>query len=275
MGTQQMATGRVLITMDYTAVNSRIGCDLPWTIQLVENNLVFANKEQGVHIVADSSAAYENNIIHISRKVDNGLLDRLKKSLSVSSFDDGDRYWIVADGEAYCWGYTLSTFKEPSWFKLSNIAGVSFFTNNNVKYQLTANGHVDIYRRNYADYGEAIQKKYRFATQNFGSYDRLKDVKTVIFAVRGDTDTDIEVTYNTDYETRKDLTNIRSWSWRLVPRNLKYRYLGVTRFATVARRRPCCRHIRHFAMSLYNNEAGKDMSVISAQIYYNFQGRDR
>lgn len=32
--------GREQITMDYTRINSRIGCDLPWTIQLVENNLV-------------------------------------------------------------------------------------------------------------------------------------------------------------------------------------------------------------------------------------------
>jgi hypothetical protein len=33
-------TARVYIEMDYTAINSRTGCDLPWSIQLVENNLV-------------------------------------------------------------------------------------------------------------------------------------------------------------------------------------------------------------------------------------------
>lgn len=275
MGTQEMGSGRVQLTMDYTAINSRIGCDLPHSIQLVENNLVFANREQGVHIVADSSAAYENNIVHISRKVDNELLELVRNAETVASFDDGDRYWLVADGVAYLWGYTLSGYKDPSWFKFDSIRGVAFVDSGEAKYQLTGDGQVDIYRRNFADYGEAIRKIYRFATQNFGTYDRLKDVKTVIFSVRGDTDTDIGITYLTDYEKREDKTNIRVYSWRLVPRNLKYRNLSVNRFAAVARRRPCCRHVKHFTMTLENSNAGQDMSVISAQIYYNFQGRER
>ena len=275
MSTEEMASGRVLIAMDYTAINSRIGCDLPHTIQLVENNLVFANRKQGVHMVADSSAAYENNIVPISRKVDNELLKLLRKGGEAVSFDDGERYWIVAEGMAFCWGYALSGYRDPSWFKLDNIGGRAFLESGGVKFQLTAEGHVDSYRRIFADYGEAIRKKYRFATQQFGGYDRLKDVQAVIFAVRGDTDTDIRITYATDYEEREDLTHIRSFTWRLSPRNLKYRNLGVTRFATVARRRPCCRHVRHFAMALENRELGQDMSVISAQIHYNFQGRDR
>ena len=61
--------------------------------------------------------------------------------------------------------------------------------------------------------------------------------------------------------------------WTLVPRNLAYRFLGVSNFAMVFRRRPMCRHVRHFSMRLTNNEAGHDLSIVSAEIYYNFQGR--
>lgn len=275
MGTTQMASDRVLITMDYTSINDRIGCDLPGSIQLVENNLVFANSEQGIHRVADSSSAYENNIQSISRKVDNNLLKALRNAERVASFDDGGRYWIVADGEVFAWDYALSGHKDPSWFYWDNIKGVAFIKTATDKFQLTADGYVDSYRRSYADYGEAIHKVYRFATQHMGSYDRLKDVVGAIFVVRGDTDVDIDITYTTDYESRKDLTPIKAYSWRLVPRNLAYRFLGVQRFATVARRRPMCRHIRHFSMTLENNTVGTDMAVISAQIYYNYQGRDR
>ena len=275
MSTTTMASGRVLITMDYTAINDRIGCDLPWSIQLVENNLVFANREQGVHRVADSSAAYENNITAISRKVDNELLIALKQAKRVSSFDDGSRYWIVADNEVYAWDYTLSTYKDPSWFYFTAINGIAFIRSETTSWQLTADGHVDVYSRNFADYGGAIEKRYRFATQYMGSYDRLKDVLHAIFVVRGDTDADIDIIYKTDYEDRKDLTPIRAYSWKLTPRNLAYRFLGVQKFATVARRRPMCRHIRHFTMLLENNTVGTDMSVVSAQIYYNYQGRDR
>lgn len=275
MGTTQMGTDRVLITMDYTAINDRIGCDMPWSIQLVENNLVFANSEQGVHRVADSSAAYENNIQNISRKVDNNLLPLLRKAERVSSFDDGGRYWLVADGEVYAWDYSLSAPKDPSWFYFDEINGAAFIKSGTSEFQLTSDGYVDVYRRNFSDYGESIRKLYRFATQYMGSYDRLKDVLSAIFVVRGDTDADIKITYVTDYERREDLTPIKAYSWKLTPRNLAYRFMGVHKFATVARRRPMCRHVRHFTVELENDTVGTDMAVISAQIFYNYQGRDR
>ncbi len=276
MSTTEMASGRVLITMDYTAINDRIGCDLPGSIQLVQNNLVFANTRQGVQILKDSSSAYENNIESISRKVDNSLLPLIRRTGEVASFDDGSRYWLASDGEVYAWDYSLSGYSDPSWFYFDNIHAVDFITSDEGDhYHMGADGSVTVFKRVFADYGEAIEKKYRFATQYMGSYDRLKNIVGVLFSVRGDTDTEISIEYSTDHERRKDLTPIRSYFWKLSPRNLAYRALHITRFATVARRRPGCRHVRHFTMTLSNNEVGMDMSVLSAQIFYNFQGRER
>ena len=276
MSTTEMASGRVLISMDYTAINDRIGCDLPHTIQLVENNLVFANREQGVHRINDSSSAYENNIVSISRKVDNSLLPLLRRTEKVTSFDDGSRYWVVADGEVYAWDYSLSAASDPSWFYFDNIPAVDFITTDaGEHYHMGTDGSLVMFRRVFADCGKAIDKKCRFATQYMGSYDRLKNIVSVLFSVRGDTDTEIQIEYSTDYERRGDLTPIRSYFWKLTPRNLAYRALHIAKFATVARRKPGCRHVRHFTMTLSNNEIGMDMSVLSAQIFYNFQGRER
>lgn len=274
-GTTEMDNGRVLITMDYTNINNRIGCDLPGSIRLVENNLVFANTEQGVHMVKDSSSAYENNIILLSRKVNNTLLPCLRKAEVVSSFDDGDRYWLTADGEVYLWDYSLSAYKDPSWFYFTAIKGISFLAEADNKYHLGKDGHLTAFRRNYLDYGEAIHKVYRFATQNMGGYSRLKDVLQAILVVRGDTDTNIRVFYGTDYEVREDLTPIQSYNWSLVPRNLARRFLRRQTLPTVAHRRPGCRHVRHFYMRLESSEPAADMSVISAQIFYRYTGRDR
>ena len=275
LGTQEMASGRVLLTMNYTAINAGIGCDLPGSIQLVENNLVFANTRNGVCIVRDSSAAYENNITPISRKVDNGLLPLLKKAETVCSHDDGERYWLAADGEVYIWDYTLSSYSDPVWFYFTNIHAVAFASVDRKMMHLDSAGRVTEMRRSFRDYDAPIRKKYRFAAQYMGSYDRLKDITGVIFTVRGDTDTWIRITYETDYETREDRTPVRSMTWRLFPRNLMRRDLSVQRFASVARRKPGCRHIRHFTMELSNNELGMDMAVISAQVLYRYQGRDR
>ena len=271
---EEMDSGRTLITMDYTPINSGVGCDLPGSIQLISNNLVFANRTGGVYRVADSSSAHENNIVPISRKVNNGLLELVRRG-EVCSFDDGERYWLVGGGAAYVWDYTLSTPSDPSWFYFEGIRGTAFVKTEGGCFQLEGEGHVDVYRRSFADFDEPIRKVYRFATQQMGGYDRLKDVTGVLLAVRGDTNTDIRVTYGTDYETREDQTPIRSYTWRFLPRNLAFRYLGVLRFATVVRRRPGCRHVRHFWMKLDNETAGTDMSVISAQIFYKYQGRYR
>ena len=276
MSTAEMASGRVLITMDYVSINSEVGCDLPGSIRLVNNNLVFASKQKGVQFIADSSAAYENNIIAISRKVDNGLLPLLRKAEAVTSFDDGDRYWLAADGDVYAWDYSLSTYKDPSWFYFDNIRAAAFVSSDAKEhFHLGTDGSVTAFRRSFSDYDEGIEKKYRFATQNMGSYDRLKNITGVLFSVRGDTDTVIGIEYETDYERRKDMTDISSFNWSLAIRNLTYRYLGTNRFATVARRKPRCRHVRHFTMTLSNASPGTDMSVLSAQIFYQFQGREK
>lgn len=270
------------IQLTYTAINSKIGCDLPWTIQLIENNIVFCNSVSGVHFIRDSTSALENVVEHISRNI-NGteqrpglLLDTQQVDPdSVCSFDDDNRYWICANGKAYVWDYLLSSWKEPSWFYFTNINGVAFLRNVDKTYHVDAEGNVTQFARIFADYNEAIEKLYQFPAQFFDTYDRLKDVLYVLFAVRSDTDSMVDILYQSDYETREDLTDIRSLSWKLVPRNLAYRILSVQRYAHIAKRKPGCFHVRHFAMRLMNNQIGQDLALVSAQIYFRYSGRDR
>ena len=266
--------------MTYTAINAKIGCDLPWAIQLIENNLVFCNTEGGVHIVRDSTSALENNIECLSRNVNGtdqrpGLLADVRAAETVTGFDDGNHYWVVANGHAYLWDYLLSAWKDPSWFYFTNIDGAAFFRTVDKSYHLDARGRVTVFNRTFLDYWQAIEKVYQFPPQFFDSYDRLKDILYCIFTVRSDTDSVVDIQYDSDYETRHDQTEIRSLSWRLIPRNLAYRCLSIQRFAHVARRKPGCRHVRHFSVRLENNEPAQDLSIISAQIYFRYLGRDR
>lgn len=271
---------RKVIEIDYTSINSRTGCDLPWTIQLIENNLCFCNTEQGAHIILDSSAAQENNIVGISRKIDGdngryGLLQRLRTAQSVSSFDDNTRYWLVIDGDVFCWGYILSTYQNPSWFYLENIRAASLIRAGTRTYYLSYEGRVVVFDASFSDFGEPFMRRYQFATQFFSSYDRMKSVTRAIFSLRSDTDLDAWITYKSDWESRDDLTRIEHINWRLVPRNLRFRSLAASRFAVVAIRAPRCIHVRHFAMVLSCNTVGCDMPILSAQVFYKFEGRDR
>jgi hypothetical protein len=278
----EMLNNRESISMTYESINSKIGCDLPWTIQLIENNIVFCNTSGGVHLVRESTAALENNIECISRNVNGtpqrqGLLTDVK-SLDrdlVCSFDDDNRYWVCANGKVYLWDYLLSTWKSPSWFYFTDIHGVAYLRTVDKSYHLNALGQLTVFGRFFVDYEAAIDKVYQFPPQFFDSYDRLKDVLHVIFTVRPDTDSVVRIQYQSDYETRYDPTDITTLSWRLTPRNLSYRCLSIRKFAYVARRKPACRHVRHFSMRLSNNVPAQDLAILSAQIYFRYLGRDR
>lgn len=270
---------RLYIQMPYTAINSKVGCDLPNTIQLIENNLVFCNTKLGVHILHNTTPADENNIEQISRKVngDGATKGLLKDVRAADAFavDYHENYWLIANGNAYLWDYELSTYSNPSWFFYDNINPVSFTQDGDDLYHLNAAGKLTKFTETFSDYGGAIEKVYQFATQYMGGYDRYKDVRSVMLAIRSDTVSKTDVVYLSDYETRYDQTPIESGTWTLKFRNLKRRYLGVMKFARVERRTPMCRHVRHFSMRLENNRTGDDLSVVSAQIFYTYQGRQK
>lgn len=277
---------RAYLTLDYTPVNQVLGCDLPGSVHLVENNLVWCSTYAGVCRMEDTTEALENQIRCISRNINGGdrspgLLQAVRESGRVATLEDGSRYWICAGGETYVWDHSLSTAARPSWFRFTDIPAVGFFRGGSVTpelgehlpftgprriYHLDGQGRISCFVRNFRDYGGAIEKVYQFATQTFGTYERYKNVTKLLLATRSDTDTVIHVSYTTDLQRRQDLTDIVSRSWHLWPRDLGFRYLGVQRFSHVAVRRPKCRHVQHFSLRLENNQAGCDMSIVSAQI---------
>ena len=280
----QTVEGRTTLDLPYTPINAKIGCDLPWTVQLIENNLTWCNTVQGVHFLANTSSAYENNVVCLSHKVESsnsrwttGLLDdvRTKDPEKITSHDDGNRYWLEVDGEVWIWDYYVSNYKNPAWFYFNNVYGRGFIQDGATIWHFDSLGRMTRFTDVYTDYGEAIDKVYRFATQYFGTYDNKKNVNSVIINMRPTTNSVVDVTYMTDYEERKDLTPLKATSWALVPRDLSFRNLAGSGFGKVYRRRPMCRRVQYFTMKLENNTKDMDMAIVSAQIYYIFQGRHR
>ena len=291
LGTETIGD-RAYLTMDYTPVNAAIGCDLPFTIRLVENNLVWCSTYGGVYRLEDTTAALENQVRCISGNINGcagrpGLLQAVQEAETVSALDDAERYWIAAGGKVYLWDYRLSSAGKPSWFYFTHIDAVDFFRGDTRDdggeaftgplriYHLDPQGRISRFVRNFRDYGGAIPKVFEFPTQDFGGHLRMKHIRRVILSTRSDTDTVIQIQYETDYGLRDDLTPVECFSWHLAPRNLARRMLAIRRFAHVAVRKPGCRHVRHFTMRLSNNEPGCDMSLVSAQIVFTSQQRNR
>ena len=277
---------RYFLQMPYYGVNDDIGCDLEGSVRLINSNLVFANTYAGVYVLLDTSAAGENAVKRLSRNINGdgltkGLLVDLRAAAAntVSSYDDRQCYWLVANDHAYLWDYTLSSYRvseeKLSWFYFENIGACGWIRNVDKEYYFLSNGALSQFTQVFSDYGEPIPRRYVFATQFFGTYEVLKDVLKVIFAVRSDNDPAMTITYRTDYEERQDLTKIYAYSWHLVPRNLAHRSLKPIPYAYTAVRTPRCFHIRHFTLVLTNNTVNTGMSIVSAQIIYRYSREDR
>ena len=290
--------GRDTISFGYKLINAAVGCDRPGSIQLIENNLVFASLERGVCILRSASAALENNVACLSADVNGdgkrGLLADLRAAEAAVSADDRGHYWLCANGHAWVWDYENSgdggraavrdesgdvvdvTDARPSWYYFTEIRPKSFLVDGRGRlYHLDAAGRLTLFERSFSDYGGAIDKVYTFVTEFFGGYENRKDVLYLLLSVRSDTDTEVRLRYDTDFERRVDLTPVRTWAWRLTPRNLARRCLASCRFSFVARRDPKCRGVRHFSLTLSNNTAGEDLAIVSLRVFYRLQGRER
>lgn len=285
----QTLDGRELISFTAKPVNAKTGCDLPWTIQLIENNLVFCNTYTGVHILLSSSAAYENNVASLSLKVNEGrrelpgLLTFVRNSVYgegsyVYSFDDDHRYWLVFGGAAFLWDYEVSSYTEPSWFCFTQLGGSVFFRDAaHNTYHVgtipktsapTAGGLTRFKSGLYSDYGRPIYKHYQFAVQTLGSLTRQKDVVQVVFALPGDVPASVNLGYLTDLGARDDTTPLA-----VTPPT---QITGINPLGPViAVRRPDCRHVRSFSMTLKDNTADKGLAIVSAQVLYKYTTPER
>lgn len=285
----QTLDGRELISFTAKPVNAKTGCDLPWTIQLIENNLVFCNTYTGAHILLSSSAAYENNVASLSLKVNEGrhelpgLLPFVRNSVDdagsyVYSFDDDHRYWLVYGNTAFLWDYEVSSYTEPSWFCFTQLGGSVFFRDaaHNTyivgdipKMPVSTVGGLTRFKSGlYSDYGRPIYKHYQFAVQTLGSLTRQKDVVQVVFALPGDVPASVNLAYLTDLGARDDTTPLA-----VTPPT---QITGINPLGPViAVRRPDCRHVRSFSMTLKDNTADKGLAIVSAQVLYKYTTPER
>ncbi len=270
--------GRAWLSLPYAQISPALGCDVPGSIQLVENNLVFASRRAGVYQILSTTASGENCLLRLSGRIEGserkkGLLKTL--TAEAVSFDDGERYWLAAAGEVWLWDYSVSRASDPSWFYFTAVEAAAFAGTREKTYILRPDGGIAAFFEGFTDFGAAIEREYEFAAQSFGADEARKNVEEMAITVASETDSLMHLEYKSDYFRRADPMAIRAYSARLAPRNLSYRMLRVGNFAHTVIRAPRALGVKHFSARLYNNERGQDMSIISAKIIFNYAGRER
>jgi hypothetical protein len=280
------------VTYRTKPVNASIGCDMPWTIQLIENRLTWCNSYAGVHTLVSSAYGVkdERNVQPISRNINGnvirpGLLQETNLTFA-TSIDIFGMYWVCVGNKAWIWDYSARPYqftgnsdedaKKIAWFPQTNINAYCWLViNNELYYGDRAAGKIIHFVNNFCDFDLAIEGKYRIPFRDFGYPDWLKTVLELRITGRSDTYTIMDIVYydenNPNGQPDTQPVNLSSFNWSTVSWNTwiwQVIHYGKTFF-----RKPNKKKILYFAVEFSNNVAGRDMSIMDIILRYRLDKR--
>ena len=96
-------------------VSSSVGCDMPDSVQNIDNRLVFANKNSGIYLIESTNTYDEINIKPLSKNINGeyGLSDGTFSDSSSNvfpSYDFDRKYFITSGNYIYIWDYNRTPY---------------------------------------------------------------------------------------------------------------------------------------------------------------------
>lgn len=277
-----------------TQINASIGCDMPYTVQLIDNKLVWCNTYAGVHILASTDIIDERNVKPISNNVNGtklrpGLLAESVSNLQNASSVDYQslgQYWLNVGSKVYMWDYSISPYSETgdtyadarrlSWWLFDNIDAACYFSDDQTLYSGSrSKGNFAKFTTTLTDFGDPINASYRIPLRDFGLINYYKTIKTLTLTCRTDTYTRIDINYITEREQNGRIDPqpiiIGSFSWSNPTFWATFAW-SIIVYGKSFTRYPNSKDVLYWAVDLSNNEAGRDMSIIDILVRW-MQGK--
>ncbi len=203
--------------------HSAIGCDMPGSVQLIDNRLVFANSRSGVHMLVSSDNESENAVKPLSANIGTLLLGEngLKDACSV---DSGRYYWLCAGGYAYLWDYEQTPYynysdyeqaqRRLAWYRFDNIKAVAFCDKTDGLYYGTDAGIVR-FTREQNDFGKGFLSYYTSKAFDMGKPEELKTFLNVYpsFAADGNVKAVVSVGNDKQDVFKSRGYDVKSFAW--------------------------------------------------------------
>lgn len=272
--------------------NSSIGCDMPKSVQLIDNNLVFGNTKYGVMMVISTTGTAEENIKPVSGNINGtklkpGLLQETAANLLHATAIDYDRkYWLRTGDKVWLWDYGVSPFygysnyekaqRRLAWYKFDNINASAWYGNATslfYAYSTASIKRIVRFSNNFADFGEAIIAYWRSKAFDFKMPDELKTITKIWPSIRVDTSSSVlmEVS-NEKKETvfSKELV-VSNFSWNGA--NWATMSWNVQKYAKPFKTKPKMKKVVYCQIKFSNDENFRDMGVTDLVIEYFSNGK--
>lgn len=209
---------RKYIDLTLATINTERGCDMPWTVCLCGNNLVWMHSKYGVLYLKSATSAYENMVVVISENV-NGNSQRLGLLASMKTADakicvameDGQRYYAFVGNDLYVWDYTIYSVSDGinllSWTKHQGFdVTAATEADTGTIWMIGSTGRISVFDDGLdTDFGELIPIRYTTPMETFGGYYRLRNVNKILLGIRSRGDGAVMASYNgeEDYGRQK------------------------------------------------------------------------
>lgn len=281
-------------------VNARIGCDAPYSIQLINNLLTWFNSNEGICTLVSTNIQDERNVRLLSRNIDRtnhfdvmGILDQTDPAVDVQSVDFDNKYFLAfpSTGNCYVWDYEISPYhysasgetptKSLSFFLFDHFKVQQFLKANKELMFLTADTSFetsiikldDSFKDvDYNGDGEddAIQSYYMTPFLQFNAVEYLKNIKNIYVQCRGDTSSVIDMYYYTEENVtpEEEPESIRIGGKLWVHFHWENFQWLMVNWANTFRRKCNLKKVQMASFFFENNEPNRDLSITHIGLQY-------
>lgn len=266
-------------------INAAVGCDMPDSVQIIENNIVFFNSETGGYILVSTQLRDERNVRPISGNINGstirpGLMSNTKASLqAASSVDDGSNYWLCVGDKAYVWNYSLSPFvntgdsatdeERLSWMYHTNINASCWVSyDRSLYYGSRSMGQMVMFQANYNDFGTAINGVWRSKLWSFNFPDWYKTISKVWFTSKAGGYSTVTIKYISEEGEILDQEdiNVNSFRWDLGAWDTWT--WAVNEYPPPTKLKPNIKKVVYFQIEFSNNRLNENLSLMSLVVQH-------
>lgn len=256
--------------------HSAMGCDMPGSVQLVDNRLVFAHSKSGVHMLNATSNEIENAVKPLSANIGRLLL-REKGLEQACSADFGRYYWLCAGGCAYLWDYEQTPYynyadyekaqRRLAWYRFNNIFANVLCIDGETLYHGCEAGIVR-FSKNKNDFSQPYTAYFTSKAFDLKTPDTLKTFLRVYpsFASEGNIKADVFIGSDRYDVFLSRHFDIKSFSWQDL--NWGAFTFDVIKFARTFAIRLGLRRAAYLQIRVSGSEKDRDVGISGLRIEY-------
>ena len=269
-------------------LNSQVGCDMPYTIQIIANAPVWCHTQYGVYTMVQTLIENEKNIAPLSGNVNGadlrpGILDEDKNDLLAATSTDYDgKYWLCVGSKVWVWDYSQSPFISTQddspykWFFYDNINANCFLIHDRELYHGDrSTGRITKFIKEWNDYGEAIKAVWKSKLFDFDYFDWIKTVREVRTRTRSGTNSTIKQNFYDDNNVLIDSQTVKTKSFSWDSFSWSDFTWAVYRFPAVFTKKVKQRNIVHWQIELINDELNKNLSIMGLVVSFTLDRKTR